>query len=239
MRVALAKLRVRTLRRRLLDLEAEIIAPEGYRWTSTFHYPHILIAVIEVITILLPIIVLGPVDYHLFLKSQQGQLTLIVAIMIIYPFFTRRILQRGVSRLLGYPLSWSSVFSIHIFYYMADFSVEGVDGEEYRSWQDALLMALTPLNLYIMLLIALLLEPGGTTRNILIVILFAGFLPTIADLYFICWLITKPRQAVLSLGRRTAWLFEPLSADQYPHQQAEVPTRKRSKKRKRSTVHHH
>lgn len=219
-----------------MALEEEVMAPQGYRFTSKFHYPPTLINIIEVVTILCPVILVTLSDLGVFLPLQRGQVTVGYAIVLFFPFFGRRIIQRGVSRLLGYPVSWASIFSIRISYYMADFSI--VAGE-YRSYGDTLLMTLAPLSLYSVLLLPLLLGHWGTIGNMLAFILLASLLPTIADVYFACWLLTKPKKSVLYMRRRTAWLFEPLSAEQRAQETAEAQKPEQPKRRRHRKAHHH
>ncbi len=222
-----------------MALEEEIIAPQGYRFTSKFHYPKTLINTIEFFTPLswgIPIIL---AEWGVFLPLQRGQVTIVCAIILFTSFLGRRMIQRGVSRLLGYSVSWASIFSIHITDFMADFSVVGLVGGEYRSYGDVLLITLAPLSLYIALLIPLLLGHWGTIGNMFAFILLAGLLPTIADIYFACWLVTKPRKAMLYIQRRTAWLFEPLSAEQRAQQATAAQRPEQAKRRRHKKAHHH
>ncbi len=219
-----------------MALEEEIMAPQGYRFTSKFHYPKTLINTIEFFTPLswgIPIIL---AEWGVFLPLQRGQVTIVCVIILFTSFFGRRMIQRGVGRLLGYPVSWSSIFSIRIIYFMADFSVEG---GEYRSYWDILLITLAPLSLYIALLIPLLLGHRGTIGNMLAFILLAGLLPTIADIYFACWLVTKPRKSVLYIRRRTAWLFEPLSVEQCAQEATAAQRPEQARRRRHRKIHHH
>lgn len=239
MRLVVVKLFLRILKRRwLLTSEEELIAPKGYGFTAKFHYPPNLINIIEVATILFPGMLFALSDTGVFLPLQQGALDIVTIITIIFPFFGRRMIQRGVSRLLGYPVSWSSIFSIRIVNYMADFSVPFREGE-YRFYWDTLLIALAPLSLYAVLLIPLLLGHWGTLGNMLTFILLASLLPTVSDLYFACWLLMKPRKAVLHIRRRKAWLFEPLSAEQRAQEETEAQTLEQPRRRRHRKGHHH
>ncbi len=224
------------VRRYLLSLEEELITPKGYGFTAKFHYPPTLINIIEVITILFLVVLVTLSEFGVFLPLQRGALDIVTIITIIFPFFVRRMIQRGVSRLLGYPVTWSSIFSIRIIYYMADFSV--VEGE-YRSYGDALLVALAPLSLYVVLLIPLLFGHWGVLGNMLAFILLACVLPTISDLYFACWLLTKPKTSVLYMIRRRAWLFEPLSAEQRAQEEVEAHIPEQPRRRRHRKAHHH
>lgn len=219
-----------------MALEEEVMAPQGYRFTSKFHYPPTLINIIEVVTILCPVILATLSDLGMFLPLQRGQVTMVYAIVLFFPFFGRRIIQRAVSHLMGYPVSWASIFSIRISYYMADFSIVG---GEYRSYGDTLLMTLAPLSLYIVLLLPLLLGHWGTIGNMLAFILLASLLPTIADVYFACWLLTKPKKSVLYMKRRAAWLFEPLSAEQRSQGATEAQKPGQPKRRRHGKARHH
>jgi len=219
-----------------LALEEEVMAPQGYGFTAQFHYPKTLINTIAFFTPLSWGILAILADLGVFLPLQRGQVTIVFVIILFTSFLGRRIIQRGVSRLLGYPVSWASIFSIRISYYMADFSI--VAGE-YRSYGDTLLMTLAPLSLYSVLLLPLLLGHWGTIGNMLAFILLASLLPTIADVYFACWLLTKPKKSVLYMRRRTAWLFEPLSAEQRAQETAEAQKPEQPKRRRYRKAHHH
>src|SRR5579875_3516100 len=106
------------------------MAPQGYSFTAQFHYPKTLINTIAFFTPLSWGILAILADLGVFLPLQRGQVTMVYAIVLFFPFFGRRIIQRAVSHLMGYPVSWASIFSIRISYYMADFSIVG---GEYRS----------------------------------------------------------------------------------------------------------
>src|SRR5579875_1024032 len=212
------------------------MAPQGYSFTAQFHYPKTLINTIAFFTPLSWGILAILANLGVFLPLQRGQVTIVFVIILFTSFLGRRMIQRGVSRLLGYPVSWASIFSMRISYYMADFFVVG---GEYRSYGDTLLMTLAPLSLYIVLLLPLLPGHWGTIGNMLAFILLASLLPTIADVYFACWLLTKPKKSVFYMRRRAAWLFEPLSAEQRTQETAEAQKPEQPKRRRHRKAHHH
>ena len=218
--------------------EEETLAPKGYGFTAMFHYPPILINIIAFFTPLSWGILAILADLGVFLPLQRGQVTIVFLVILFTSFLGRRMIQRGVSRLLGYPITWSSIFSIRIIYFMADFSVPFREGE-YRSYWDTLLIALAPLSLYIVLLTPLLLGHWGVLGNMLAFILLASLLPTISDLYFVCWLLTKPKTSVLYMRRRAALLFEPLSAEQRAQEETEAHTLEQPRRRRHRKGHHH
>ncbi len=218
--------------------EEELIAPEGYSFAAMFHYPPTLINIIAFFTPLSWGILAILADLGVFLPLQRGQVTIVFLVILFTSFLGRRMIQRGVSRLLGYPVSWSSIFSVRIVNYMADFSVPFREGE-YRSYWDFLLVALAPLSLYIVLLIPLLLGHWGVLGNMLAFVLLASLLPTISDLYFVCWLLTKPKTSVLYMRRRAALLFEPLSAEQRAQAETEAHMPEQLKRRRHRKTHHH
>ena len=216
-----------------MALEEEIIAPQGYRFTSEFRYQTNFIKAIAFLT---PLVV-GPLFIlstdKVFLPLTRGQLDVVVFFTIFSPYWIRAIIQRGVSLLLGYSLSLSSFLALRL---VADFPMK-IGG--YRPYRDAFIVAIAPLSLYSALLIPLLLGHRGTISNMLAFVLLMNLLPTASDVYFVAWLLTKSRASLLYMKRRNALLFEPLLEDdnttsRIEGQASEHPKKRKQRKSRRS-----
>ena len=209
-----------------MTLEEKMITPEGYRFTSTFRYPQNFLYIIAFLTPLPAAALYLLAVFGVFLPLQGGQLTFVIILTIFSPYMIREVIQRGIGRLLGYPISLSSLLT---FRYAADFPVK-TGG--FRSYRDVLFIAIAPLSLYTVLLTPLLLGQRGTIGNMLTFIILMSLLPTASDVYFVCWLLTKSRKSLLYMQRRTALLFEPLQSDHVTTSGTDSRTRKQSKKPK-------
>ena len=207
-------------------LEDGIIKPKGYRFTSEFRYQTNFIKAIAFLT---PLVV-GPLFIlatdKVFLPLTRGQLDIVVIFTIFSPSWIRAIIQGGVSLLLGYSLSLSSLLALR---FVADFPMK-TGG--YRPYRDAFIVAIAPLSFYIALLIPLLLGHQGTIGNMLTFVLLMNLLPTAADVYFVGWLLTKSRASLLYMNPRSAFLFEPLLEDDKATSRIEGQVSEQPKKRK-------
>ena len=216
-----------------MALEEEFLTPKGYRFTSKFQYPQKFFNTMASLTPLLALLLYLLADFGVFLPLPQGSLFIMMILTIFSPYAVRKAVQKGVSSLFGYPFSWGPHF---LLFFLPGFPVE--EGE-YRSYRDALFVALAPLSLYIILLIPLLLGQRGTIGNMLTFALLVGLLLTASDIYFACWLLTKPKSSTLYMKRRTAWLFEPLSAEQRAQAETEAHMPEQLKRRRHRKTHHH
>ncbi len=179
----------------------------------------------------LPLYILA--DLGIFLPLSREQLNSLLLLTILSPFITRGIIQRSVRLLLGYPFSWPSPF---ISFFTTSFPLKK---GEYWSYRDVMLVALSPLSLYVLLLLPLLLGQRGTFGNMLTFILLMSFVPTILDIYLICRLLPNSRRVVLYIRGLTTWVFEPLSAEQRAQEETEAHRPEQPKRRRHRKGYHH
>jgi hypothetical protein len=85
----------------------------------------------------------------------------------------------------------------------------------------------------ILLLFPLLLVPRGVISDILTFFLLVNLFSTLSDAYFMCWLLTKPKRAILYVEPSRVLVFEPLSKTSPLRVQTTVLAPKRARKQRR------
>jgi hypothetical protein len=182
---------------------------EGYRPASLFHYPAKLILFAKVPPLLLSLGLYflayrGVIGGGIF----RGFIGVGVVIFILIAFFSVEIVhglvQGGMNRLLGYETTLSIIF---LAFMEATFvTVPG----QYQSRRDALLIALTPLCLFLFLLIPVLLWIPGVVGSVLAFLLLVNLSGSAWDIYFLWWLWRKPAETVLYIeGAQLLLVYEP------------------------------
>lgn len=186
--------------------------PKGYHFVATFRYPLQVLFFVRLITIVCSIGVYylaswGIIDKGIFQNvANLGAGVGTVVFIGIIGFTTeivRGLIQRGINRLLGYDISFYDLF----------FSpLEGIFPAapgQFQARRDALLVAITPLIILLLLWIPLLLGLSGIIAGALVFFLIANTLAAFWDLYFICWLLKKPKGTLLYVqGVLTLSVFE-------------------------------
>ncbi len=203
-------------RKELFCIMEEIpFLPEGYRFVSQFRYPKKVVYIVELLPLLTALSFYqigywGLINGGSFrgVAGFQGvvrwetEIFIIVTILSIQ--FVHGLIKRGVSYLLGYNISFLTLF---IFLLEPTFAVAS---EQFQSRRDALLIAIAPLSLFIFLLVPLLLERHGIITYMIAIFLLVNLAGTPCDFYFICWLLRRPRRTVLYIENcQTLFIFEP------------------------------
>ena len=193
--------------------------PEGYHFVSQFRYPRNILSIAELLppfTALsfYPIGYWGLIDGGSFrgVAGFQGMVRLEAEIFIIVTILSTQVvhglIKRGISHLLGYDISF---FTLFVFLLEPTFAVAS---EQFQSRRDALLIAIAPLSLFIFLMMPLLLEPSGIISYITAIFLLINLAGTTCDFYFVCWLLRRPKGTVLYIeSSQTVFLFEPISGE--------------------------
>ena len=169
------------------------LPPEGYQLASTFRYPTILIYIAKSLSILTFLAFYIPTYWgvHVF----PGFVGLGALVFMTFAFLStdivRGVLQRGISRLLGYDIS---------FYTLTFAPLAGtyttVPGQ-FQPRRDVLLIAIAPLSLFITLLLPLLFGLSGMISSAIAFFLMINISGTVWDLYFIWRLLSMPKGTVL------------------------------------------
>jgi hypothetical protein len=181
-----------------LDIDEDApISPEGYSLTSTFRYPQSIFYISWLFRFFTAYslyffaswgLIGGGVFQGL---ATSGEVEVFILFVLLSTEFVRGLLQRVISSLLHYEISFYTLF-----FWLPTASFAITPGQ-FQSRRDALLIAIAPLSLFIVLLVALLLKLPGMISDILVFVLFVNLAGTTWDLYFICWLLRMPKGTVL------------------------------------------
>jgi len=180
----------------LLDEDEESQPPDGYQFASIFKYPRRLLYFAKYPPVL--------ISLGLYLSASSGMIGggvfrgfagwgVVVFISVV--FFSidtvRGLIQRGICRLLGY--------SISSFYPLLDPlepTFAAAPGQ-FQCRRDALLIAIAPLSLFFLLGIALLFVLPEVISGILAFVLIVNVSGAAWDIYFIGWLLRRPKGTLL------------------------------------------
>lgn len=191
--------------------------PKGYHCAATFQYPERFVYIAE----LPPILIVGvfyicaALDQDVFHGAARQGLW-IFAFMIAVVMLTDLVaglIQREVSRLLGYDISLCTLLYISV-----PGTCTGAPGQ-FQLRRDVVLIAFAPLSLFLSLLlllwISLLFGLSGIIADLLFFFLLVNIANTLWDLYFIGWLLRKPEGTLIYQKRNHALLaYKP---DQMQH----------------------
>lgn len=181
--------------------EKSILPRKDYS-TSEFGYPKNFLIFAKSLSMAFPLVLTwlvgqGFVSGGLFqivagggLGSGDGAGIFLVVVLLSFDAI-RGLIQRIVSRLLGYEVSFSSLLSAYIQgTYIAD-------PGQLQPRRDALLVALAPLCLFVLVSIPLLFGLQGSFSHFFAFFLMVSILGTVWDLYFVWWLLRKPQGTML------------------------------------------
>jgi Putative zincin peptidase len=197
-------------------MEETSFLPEGYHFVSQYRYPRKILYITELLPpfaalSFYPIGYWGLIDGGSFrgVAGFQGVVRLEAEIFIIMTILSTQVvhglIKRGISHLLGYDISFLTLF---MFLLEPTFAASS---EQFQPRRDALLIAIAPLSLFIFLLVSLVLEPHEIISYMIAIFLLVNLSGTACDFYFVCWLLRKPKGSVLYVEScQTLFLFEPL-----------------------------
>ncbi|MDQ2716471.1 MAG: hypothetical protein M3Z08_16325 [Chloroflexota bacterium] len=178
--------------------------PKGYYCAATFQYPERFVYIAK----LPPALILGvfyiraALDQDVFHgAARQG--SWIFAFMIAVVILTDLVaglIQREVSRLLGYDISLFTLLDAFV-----PGTYTGAPGQ-FQLRRDAFLIALSPLGLFLLLWIPLLFGLSGIIGDVLSFFLLINIANTLWDLYFIGWLLRKPEGTFIYQKRNRTFL---------------------------------
>lgn len=186
---------------------------DRYEFTSTFKYPKRLMFVTKflpgLICIIFNLLVHRGIIGGVVLEGLDG---FEFAMFIVAVFFsidiTRGLIQRVICHLLGYKISFYPLFVAFLVPTIA------ADVGQYQRRRDALWIAITLVSLFLLLGILLLFKLPELIGSILVFVLIVNILGAAWDIYFIGWLLRKPRgtllftESILLLS-----VFEPVTGD--------------------------
>lgn len=116
---------------------------------------------------------------------------LILAIIMLSTDLVRGLIQRGISRWLGYTISFDDrAFPFMLRTYTA------APGQ-FQTRRDVLLIAVAPLGVFLLLWLPLLFGLSGTIAGFLLFFLIANILGTIWDFYLIVYLLRRSAAMLL------------------------------------------
>ncbi len=186
--------------------------PKGYYCAATFQYPEHFVYIAKP----LPIIILCVFYIRAGLSqdvfhgaARQGPWIFVFMIVVgTSTDFVSRLIQRRVSRLLGYDTSlftWLDAFLPGTY---------TAAPEQFQPRLDVLLIAIAPLGLFLglflLLWVSLLFGLSGIISDLLFFFLLVNIAGTLWDLYFIGWLLRKPKSTLIYQKRNHTYLaFEP------------------------------
>jgi len=180
----------------IMSLHEQPLSLEGYHVVSAFRYPAKLMYAAK-----LPPILIGMSLYMLaaggiigggVFRGLVGLGDLVfIAVVFLSIDIVRGLIQRGASRLLGYRISF---YTLLIAPLEATFAV---DFDQFYPRRDALLIAIAPLCLFLLAGIPLLFQLPTMVAGVLAFVLIVNVLGEVWDVYFICWLLGRPRSTML------------------------------------------
>ncbi|MBA2286063.1 MAG: DUF3267 domain-containing protein [Ktedonobacteraceae bacterium] len=186
--------------------------PKGYYCAATFQYPERFVYIAKTP----PLIILGVFYLRAGLNqdvfhgaARQGPWIFIFMIVVgTSTDFVSRLVQRKISRLLGYDtslLTWLDT--------IVPGTYTAAPGQ-FQPRRDVLLIAIAPLSLFLglflLLWLPLLFGLSGIISDLLFFFLLVNMAGSLWDLYFIGWLLRKPTSTLIYQKRNYTYLaFEP------------------------------
>jgi len=170
--------------------------PDGYQCVSTFRYPVRLMF----ITRLLPVLLFSSLYLFASWGIIGGDIVRILAswgavvfigVVFMSTDIVRGLIQRGMCHLLGYRISFYTLFLALLEPTFA------ADPGQFQRRRDALLIAIAPLSLFILLGVPLLFNLPGVIGIILALVLIINIFGAAWDIFFIGWLLRRPRGTIL------------------------------------------
>jgi len=192
-----------------MSLHEQPLLLEGYHVVSAFRYPAKLMYAAKLPPILtgmgLYMLAAGGIIGGGVFRGLVGLGDLVFIAVVVFSIdIIRGLIQRGVSRLLGYRIS---MYTLLIAPLEATFAV---GRDQFFSRRDALLIAIAPFCLFLLASIPLLFRLPAMIAGVLAFVLVVNVLGEAWDAYFICWLLWRPRRTMLftqSIFR--LFVFEP------------------------------
>ena len=189
----------------------DFTTPEGYSYTSGFNYPTKLLSGVNMLS---PAVAfgfyqfayLGAIGGGAFSNIGGPGILVAIAGIILTSHIMCGLLQRGISRLLGYKTSFPTFIIYGLFG-----GIFAVDINQFQKRRDALLIAILPAILFVLLLLPLLFIQPGMVSDILAFFLIVNLFNMCPDLYFFCWLLSRPGGTLLyTQTMKTLLVFEPV-----------------------------
>jgi len=179
-----------------MQQDVEPLSLPGYEYLATFRYPPKFVLVAKSPPYLIALGLYqcaywGVIGGGVFRWLGAWEVVVFVVAVVFSIDMVRGLIQRGASRLLGYHISF---YTLLIAPLEATFPV---DTDQFYSRRDALLIALAPLCLFLLLSIPLLFFLPTIPGNLLTFILIINIVGTGWDLYFVGWLLRRPRDIML------------------------------------------
>jgi hypothetical protein len=176
--------------------DAEPLSLTGYEYLTTFRYPAKFVLVAKSPPYLLALALYQcaywrVIGGNIFQEIGSVVAFLLVVVVMLSIDVVRGLIQRGACRLLGYHGSFYTIFFAPM---EATFPV---DTDQFYSRRDALLICLAPLCLFLLFCIPLLFFLPTIPGNILAFVLIINIAGTGWDIYFVGWLLRRPRDVML------------------------------------------
>ena len=170
--------------------------PEGYHSSSIFRYPKSFIYIPVLLYLL------TTVGFYMIWPF----VSLFWIILLIWPTvdILRSLIQRIVSRLLGYSASFNII--------RMTFQAETYTGDagQFQKRDHVLWIALAPLSIAVLLCIPLLADVQGAVGDILAFCLFVSIARAAGDFYFVWRLLRMPRGILLyNVNSKERLIFQP------------------------------
>ncbi|MGB8343481.1 MAG: hypothetical protein WCD86_01290 [Ktedonobacteraceae bacterium] len=185
------------------------LPPKGYQFLATFQYPGAIWYIARSLTVLTGVglyqlAAWGIVGGSVFRDGIDLGISLLALALILSIDVIREILQRGISRWLGYTSSYGIVF---LSMWEGTFAV---DPGQFYPRRDALWIAIIPICLFLLPGLPLLFRPPEIIGDVLAYIVIVCLSDTVMDIYFMLWLLSKPRKTILySQSIHKLLVFEP------------------------------
>ena len=179
-----------------MDVDEELEPPDGYHFASTFKYPmRILLFIRFLPAFMYPVLYLlaflGIFSENVFRGLASLGVQVCISIVWFSADIVRGLIQRGICHMLGYEISFYTLFMA-----LLEPTFAAHVGQ-FQCRRDALLIAVAPLSLFLLLGIPLFFKLPVVISCILAFVLIINLCGTAWDLYFIGWLLRKPRGTLL------------------------------------------
>jgi hypothetical protein len=181
--------------------------PEGYHSSSIFRYPKSFIYIPVLLYLLTSVgfYIIWRFVRHSFFPGMEGPV-LFWIVLLTWPTvdILRSLIQRIVSRLLGYNASFNVI--------RMTFQAETYTGDagQFQKRDHVLWIAFAPLSIAVFLCIPLLADVQGAAGDILAFCLFVSIAKAAGDFYLVCRLLRMPRGILLyNVNSKERLVFQP------------------------------
>ncbi len=194
-----------------MHLDELPLPPEGYHLDYSFHYPKSFFYIAKSPPILTSLVLYelaywGIIGGGVFRGLRGSGVVVFITVVFFSIDIVRGLIQRGVSRWLGYDISFFTLFAFVLYQTFAPAL------GQFQSRRDALLTAIAPLILFILLGVPLLFGLPGRIGGVLAFFLLVNLSGTAWDLYCIWRFLRMPRGTLLyTESIQELLVFEPKS----------------------------